>query len=74
MAAAVGLRTDFTSETLRTLARQSRDAKQARRLLALAVIYDEAVVQRRQGMAASAFKYCAIGFFDSTLPPAFICV
>jgi transposase len=40
MAAAVGLRTDFTSEILRTQARQSRDAKQARRLLALAMIYD----------------------------------
>jgi len=40
MAAAVGLRSDFSSEILRTQARQSRDAKQARRLLALAVIYD----------------------------------
>jgi transposase len=40
MAAAVGLRSDFSSETLRVHARQSRDAKQARRLLALAVIYD----------------------------------
>jgi transposase len=40
MAAAVGLRSDFSSETLRAHARHSRDSKQARRLLALAVIYD----------------------------------
>lgn len=40
MSAAVGLRSDFSSAALRAQARQSRDAKQARRLLALAVIYD----------------------------------
>lgn len=40
MAAALPLRDDFTSSDLRLLARRSRDANQARRLLALAVIYD----------------------------------
>ena len=40
MAAAVALRTDFTGSALRHLARYTRDANQARRLLALAVIYD----------------------------------
>ena len=40
MAAAVGLRNDFGSSDLRVLAKTSRDASQARRLLALAEIYD----------------------------------
>ena len=40
MAAAVALRTDFTGSALRHVARYTRDANQARRLLALAVIYD----------------------------------
>ncbi len=40
MAAAIGLRKDFGSSDLRALAKASRDASQARRLLALAEIYD----------------------------------
>ncbi len=40
MATPIGLRGDFTGEALRRLARSSRDAKQVRRLLALASIYD----------------------------------
>ena len=40
MGAAIGLREDFGSADLRGLARLSTDANQARRLLALAVIYD----------------------------------
>ena len=40
MPAAIALRTDFTGSELRHLARHKRDANQARRLLALAVIYD----------------------------------
>ena len=40
MAAAIGLRDDFTGDDLRRLARSSRDAKQVRRLLALAAIGD----------------------------------
>jgi transposase len=40
MAAAIGLREDFDGAALRRLARESRDAKQVRRLLALASIYD----------------------------------
>jgi transposase len=40
MAAAIGLRSDFTGEDFRRLALSSRDAKQVRRLLALAVIRD----------------------------------
>lgn len=40
MAAAIGLREDFTSQDLRRLAKRSRDGGHARRLLALAEIYD----------------------------------
>lgn len=40
MGSAVSLRTDFEGEKLRLLARQTKDANQARRLLALASIYD----------------------------------
>jgi putative transposase len=40
MAAAMVLRSDFTGLDLRRLARRTQDANQARRLLALATIYD----------------------------------
>lgn len=40
MAAAIPLRSDFNAGDLRRLARSSRDANQARRLLALSAIYD----------------------------------
>ena len=40
MARAIALRPDFTGVQLRALARHSKNASQARRLLALAVIYD----------------------------------
>ena len=42
MAAAVGLRDDFDGRALRAAARRSKDGPQARRLLALAAIYDGA--------------------------------
>ena len=38
MAAAIALREDFSAEDLRALARQSRNARQCRRLLALAAV------------------------------------
>src|ERR1700739_5052906 len=40
MATAVAVRSDFTGADLRRLARRTQDAKQARRLLAGATIYD----------------------------------
>ncbi|WP_457663573.1 helix-turn-helix domain-containing protein [Sinorhizobium medicae] len=40
MGSAISLRTDFDGARLRLLARQAKDANQARRLLALASIYD----------------------------------
>ena len=43
MAAAIGLRADFTADDLRRLAKASRDAGQTRRLLALAAIYEGAL-------------------------------
>jgi transposase len=42
MGAAIALRADFTADELRALAKASRDARQTRRLLALASIYDGA--------------------------------
>ena len=39
MAAAIALRADYESAQLRELARQSEDADQVRRLLALALVY-----------------------------------
>src|SRR3974390_792516 len=42
MAAAVGLRGDFDAGALRASAKRSKDGPQARRLLALAAIYDGA--------------------------------
>jgi transposase len=42
MAAAVGLRGDYDAGALRAAARRSKDGPQARRLLALAAIYDGA--------------------------------
>ena len=38
----VPLRTDFTADALRVIARKTKDGPQARRLLALAEIYDGA--------------------------------
>ena len=40
MGAAIGVRDDFEAAELRLLARRVKDAKQARRLLALAAVYD----------------------------------
>ncbi|PWE53570.1 hypothetical protein DEM27_25385 [Metarhizobium album] len=41
MRSGISLRDDFDGEGLRLLARQTKDAAQARRLLALASIYDD---------------------------------
>jgi transposase len=40
MSAAIGLRDDFEADDLRSLAAKAKDAAQARRLLALAAVYD----------------------------------
>ena len=43
MAAAIGLREDFDAKALRALAKRAKDGPQARRLMALAAIYDGAM-------------------------------
>jgi len=40
MPAAIALRSDFDAPTLRALAKRCRDARQSRRLLSIAAIYD----------------------------------
>src|ERR1700682_1071774 len=53
MSAAVGLRDDFAAAVLRRLAGKAKDADQARRLLALAAVYDgmdRATADRMGGM------------------------
>lgn len=40
MARGISLRSDFTGDDLRSLARSTKDGKQARRLLSLSLIYD----------------------------------
>lgn len=42
MAAPIAFRDDFDASQLRAVAKQTRDARQSRRLLALAEIYDGA--------------------------------
>jgi hypothetical protein len=67
MAAAIGLRGDFSSGALRAIAKRSKDGPQARRLLALAAIYDGARRARRPRSVGSGSKSCATGFCASTL-------
>ena len=66
MAAAIGLRNDLGSLDLRALARTTRDASQARRLLALAEIYDGGSRKMPPGSAVSACRRCATGSYGLT--------
>ena len=52
----VPLRTDFDAAAVRALARRTKDGPQARRLLALAAIYDGARAPRRPGSAGSGLQ------------------
>jgi hypothetical protein len=61
MAAAIVLRDDYESAQLRELARQSEDADQVRRLLALALVYDGG--SRSAGTAG--LQTFGIGFYGS---------
>ena len=47
----IALRADFDAASLRRIARESEDADQVRRLLALAVIYDGGSRDRRRDPA-----------------------
>ncbi|RVO45337.1 hypothetical protein CN094_38385 [Sinorhizobium meliloti] len=63
----ISLRDDFDAGTLRGLTKQSGDANQTPRLLALASIYDGASVLRWPGSAGSRFKLSGTGCCASTL-------
>ena len=65
---AIALRQDYDAAKLRALARASRDARQVRRLLALAAVYDGA--SRREaaavgGMERQILRDCALRFNDN---------
>ena len=61
MPRAVALRPDFSAIELRCLARLSKDAAQARRLLALASSTMAARARRRHGSATSPCRASVIG-------------
>ena len=63
MSAAVGLRDDFAAAGLRRLAGKAKDADQARRLLALAVVYDG--MDRATAARMAAWIACVYRKFDS---------
>ena len=58
----VPLRTDFYAAVLRAIARQTKDGPQARRLSALAAIYDEQPAPRRPGSAGSRCRSSGTGW------------
>ena len=66
MAAAIGLRGDYTADELRRQAKASRDAKQTRRLLALAAIYDDGSRTEAARIGGVGLQVGVIGFFGST--------
>ena len=57
----VPLRCDFDSGQLRRFARRTKDGPQARRLLALAAIYDERRARRRRRLAVYAADRAGLG-------------
>lgn len=68
MAAAIGLRADFNGDALGRLARQSQDSGQARRLLALATIYDggsRADAARISGVTLQSIRDWVLRFNDN---------
>jgi transposase len=65
MAAAIVLRDDYESAQLRELARQSEDADQVRRLLALALVYDggsRSAGARASGVGLQTFRDWVLRF------------
>ena len=68
MAAAIALRDDFDGSALRRLAKGTKDAAQARRLLALAEIRDGGPALMRRGSAGSVCRRSA-----TRCPAAFAC-
>ena len=67
MSAPISLRRDFDASQLRSLAKKTKDGPQARRLLALAAIYDTVRrAPRRRKSAASGFRSSGTGYCTST--------
>jgi hypothetical protein len=66
MAAAVGVPGDYDAVRLHELAKQSADAAQTRRLLALAAIYDGGAAAMPPGSAVLGCKRCGTGCWLST--------
>ena len=66
MSAPIPLRRDFDASQLRSLAKKTKDGPQARRLLALAAIYDGERAPRRRKSAASGFRSSGTGYCTST--------
>ncbi len=58
MSVAVALRGDFKTSSLRTLARQSKNGPQTRRLLALAAIYEGASRSEAAKIGGVAIAIC----------------
>ena len=68
MSAPIPLRRDFDASQLRSLARRTNDdGPQARRLLALAAIYDGATRTEAAKIGASGFRSSGTGCCASTL-------
>jgi hypothetical protein len=64
----VPLRPDFDASSLRRLARQSKDAGQARRLLSLAAIYDGASRSEAARIGTVRCRSYGTGWCGSTPP------
>ena len=67
MSAPIPLRRDFDASQLRSLARRTNNGPQARRLLALAAIYDGATRTEAAKIDASGFRSSGTGCCASTL-------
>ncbi len=66
MSVPIPLRGDFNAAQLRGLAKRTKDGPQARRLLALAVIYDGGTRSEAAKVGVSDFRSSAIGYCDLT--------
>ena len=67
MSAPIPLRRDFDASQLRSLARRTNNGPQARRLLALAAIYDGATRTEAAKIGGSGFGSSGTGCCASTL-------
>src|SRR5215468_10440336 len=66
MSAPIPLRRDFDASQLRGFARKTKDGPQARRLLALAAIYDGGTRTEAAKIGGSAFRSSGTGCYAST--------